>query len=273
MPPTKTIIDCSDITSYGCKVDDVDWLFKLKYNPLLSHCSSGRKVADSEHPCRYRLKAMKSMCSSNCPSGFKSSDKKVSFSFILIDGRIVEVDTFDFRFSKLKQLARSCDFIVTKIERILLICHHNKDFGMPAEWHFFATSHGKGPCDGVGGTVKRLAARASLQRPINNQITTPRQLFEFAESEIKSIDIDRDARSPRLFFRCYNKTGEDCTSTWRASQRHQLCTHNWLCHCSLWWFLVGDMCCWNFPRIRRNWSKFFASDLHDRSDIRLQKMY
>ena len=96
MPPTKTIIDCSDITSYGCKVDDVDWLFKLKYNPLLSHCSSGRKVADSEHPCRYRLKAMKSMCSSNCPSGFKSSDKKVSFSFILIDGRIVEVDTFDF---------------------------------------------------------------------------------------------------------------------------------------------------------------------------------
>ena len=130
---------------------------------------------------------------------------------------------------------------------------------MPAEWHFFATSHGKGPCDGVGGTVKRLAARASLQRPINNQITTPRQLFEFAESEIKSIDIDRDARSPRLFFRCYNKTGEDCTSTWRASQRHQLCIHNWLCHCSLWWFLVGDMCCWNFPRIRRNWSKFFAS--------------
>jgi hypothetical protein len=60
---------------------------------------------------------------------------------------------------------------------------------MPAEWHFFATSHGKGPCDGVGGTVKRLAARASLQRPVNNQILTPRQLFEFAQSEITSIDF------------------------------------------------------------------------------------
>ena len=23
-------------------------------------------------------------------------------------------------------------------------CHHEEDFGMPAEWHFFATSHGKG---------------------------------------------------------------------------------------------------------------------------------
>ncbi len=46
----------------------------------------------------------------------------------------------------------------------------------PAEWHLSATSHGKGPCDGVGGTVKRLAARASLQRPYEKQILTPRQL-------------------------------------------------------------------------------------------------
>ena len=29
----------------------------------------------------------------------------------------------------------------------------------------FATFHGKVACDGVGGTVKHLAARASLQRP------------------------------------------------------------------------------------------------------------
>ena len=28
---------------------------------------------------------------------------------------------------------------------------------------FFATSHGKNACDGVGGTIKRLAAHASLQ--------------------------------------------------------------------------------------------------------------
>ena len=50
------------------------------------------------------------------------------------------------------------------------LCHHEDDFGMPTEWHFFATSHGKGLCDGVGGTVKRFAVRASLQRPYDNQI-------------------------------------------------------------------------------------------------------
>jgi len=43
------------------------------------------------------------------------------------------------------------------------LCYHEKDFGVPAEWNFFATSHGKSPCDGISGTMKRLVARASLQ--------------------------------------------------------------------------------------------------------------
>ena len=42
-------------------------------------------------------------------------------------------------------------------------------------------------CDGVGGTVKHLATRASLQRPLDNQILTPYQLFEFASQDISGI--------------------------------------------------------------------------------------
>ena len=45
------------------------------------------------------------------------------------------------------------------------LCHHSVDFGFEAEWHFLATSHGKGPCDGVGGLLKMMATKASLQRP------------------------------------------------------------------------------------------------------------
>ena len=52
------------------------------------------------------------------------------------------------------------------------LCHHELDFGIKAKWHFSATSHGKGACNGLGGTVKRLAARASLQRPYQEQIVT-----------------------------------------------------------------------------------------------------
>jgi hypothetical protein len=53
-------------------------------------------------------------------------------------------------------------------KKLLYITCHNEDFGVPAEWHFFVTSHGKNACDGVGGTLKRLAAKASLQRPYND---------------------------------------------------------------------------------------------------------
>ena len=48
------------------------------------------------------------------------------------------------------------------------LCHHVEDFNFNAKWSFFATSHGKSPCDGVGGTVKRQMLRASLQRPLND---------------------------------------------------------------------------------------------------------
>ncbi|MCH2405823.1 MAG: hypothetical protein MK200_06480 [Nitrosopumilus sp.] len=50
---------------------------------------------------------------------------------------------------------------------------HKDDFDVDAEWHFFATSHGKSPCDGIGGTVKRLVALESLRRPLQNQILSP----------------------------------------------------------------------------------------------------
>ena len=46
-------------------------------------------------------------------------------------------------------------------------------------------------CDGLGGTVKRLAARASLQRLYDQQIMTPRQLFEWASDNIPNIVASR----------------------------------------------------------------------------------
>ena len=64
---------------------------------------------------------------------------------------------------------------------------HKKYFGMKTECHFFATSHGKNAYDGVEGTIKRLAACASLQWAIHNQILNPHQLYDFAKSKISGI--------------------------------------------------------------------------------------
>lgn len=66
---------------------------------------------------------------------------------------------------------------------------HEEEFGVKAEWNFFATAHGKNACDGLGGTLKRLATRASLQRPYFEQITTPTQLFEWAEQNIQNMNL------------------------------------------------------------------------------------
>ena len=47
--------------------------------------------------------------------------------------------------------------------------------------------HGLGACEGVGGTVKHLAARASLQRPYNEQITIPQHMNEWAQKDIPAV--------------------------------------------------------------------------------------
>ncbi|KAJ8671558.1 hypothetical protein QAD02_002817 [Eretmocerus hayati] len=69
------------------------------------------------------------------------------------------------------------------------LCFHQRDFGVAGEWHFFATSHGKGPCDGVGGTLKHAATKASLQRPLDNQITTAEELFTRSQTLDTSMKI------------------------------------------------------------------------------------
>lgn len=40
------------------------------------------------------------------------------------------------------------------------IANHMEMFGMRARWNYFEVGHGKGPCDGLGGTTKRMADEA-----------------------------------------------------------------------------------------------------------------
>lgn len=70
------------------------------------------------------------------------------------------------------------------------LCQFQNLYGCSVEWHFFATSHGKGPCDGIGGTLKRLAAKASLQRTFDNQILTANQLYEWAISGQSAMNYE-----------------------------------------------------------------------------------
>ena len=76
-------------------------------------------------------------------------------------------------------------------KNFLNLYYHRDDYGIAVEWHFFVTAPGKSPCDGTGGTVKRMAARASLQLPPDRQITTLQELYEWASqtSSLPNITV------------------------------------------------------------------------------------
>lgn len=65
------------------------------------------------------------------------------------------------------------------------IAQFKNQFDIETEWHCFATAHGKSACDGIGGTFKRNARRASLQ---NKQILDAKQLYEWAIKKDSSME-------------------------------------------------------------------------------------
>lgn len=60
------------------------------------------------------------------------------------------------------------------------LCKFKEKYNIDSEWHFFATSHGKGPCDAIGGTLKRMATRASLAKQHEHPITSAKTLYDWA---------------------------------------------------------------------------------------------
>ncbi|CAF4753334.1 unnamed protein product, partial [Rotaria sp. Silwood2] len=60
------------------------------------------------------------------------------------------------------------------------------DFGIELTWNYFATSHGKGVVDGLGGTIKRLAYRAILS---GQQCSSAAQFVKIAQSKTDTINV------------------------------------------------------------------------------------
>jgi len=56
-------------------------------------------------------------------------------------------------------------------------------YSISLSWHFFATSHGKGPNDALGGNVKRMAHRQTMSR---------RLVITDASSFAKAVNLSTD---------------------------------------------------------------------------------
>ena len=74
-------------------------------------------------------------------------------------------------------------------KNFLNLCHHNSDRGLEVELNCFATSHGKSSYDGIGGTVKRLTARASLLMTSGQVISTPYEMFQWCQGNVTVISF------------------------------------------------------------------------------------
>ena len=103
---------------------------------------------------------------------------------------------------------------------LINLLHHEIDFGIPVEWHFHAIAHGKGHCDGIGGNLKRLAARTSLQASSKDSILTADALYQWTKKnlvetlvffslkenhaitaqELKGGDTSRTFKKSKIFF-------------------------------------------------------------------------
>ena len=64
-------------------------------------------------------------------------------------------------------------------KNMMNLTFHSLDFGLPASWTFSATSHGKGPVDGIGAAVKSRATRYLLGLQKERAFLSPWEFFDF----------------------------------------------------------------------------------------------
>ena len=88
---------------------------------------------------------------------------------------------------KIFYFSDSCAEQYENHKNFINLCHHQQDFNMDAEWIFFATSHGKSPCNGVGEFAKCYVMKRSLQRPLHDQILSYQSMLDLCVREIPSI--------------------------------------------------------------------------------------
>ena len=76
---------------------------------------------------------------------------------------------------------------------ILNLTFHEIDFGVCAVWSFTASSHGKGPVDGLGAAVKSTATRYLMRHGPEQAFKSAKEFYQFSkqqhESSLSPIEI------------------------------------------------------------------------------------
>ena len=134
---------------------------------------------------------------------FKKEDKVCCKSICIISDHLKHNTTTVYTFqhhliSEIKKIKPNVEMVIyfsdgassqyKNKKNFINVCLHDNDFRLRAEWNFFASSHGKNSCDGIGGTTKREVTRASFQRPYTDQILTPQDMFKYCRENITGVN-------------------------------------------------------------------------------------
>ena len=99
-------------------------------------------------------------------SCFISHDNTLSTSFIHKIQKTLMVEFLKERLpnvTEINYVSDGCGGQYKNFKNFFNLFSHKVDFSIKAEWIFFATSHGKSPCDGIGAVVKLHTAKRSSQ--------------------------------------------------------------------------------------------------------------
>ena len=122
--------------------------------------------------------------------------------------------------SKLYYFSDGCGGQYKNYKNFHNLCYHSEDFGLDAEWAFFATSHGKSPCDGIGSSVKWTITTASLQRTTINHILTVDSMYALCLQNIKSITFIQIFKETMIIVREFLNKRFETSNTVPGSRSH-----------------------------------------------------
>ena len=80
-----------------------------------------------------------------------------------------------------------CGAQCKSFKNFLNLTFHQSDFGIKASWSFFTTSHGKSPCDGIGGSVNQKPNSASLAASASQKILSTKAVFNYCSQNMPKI--------------------------------------------------------------------------------------
>ena len=73
-------------------------------------------------------------------------------------------------------------------KNFMYLFSHKHDFGISAEWVFFATRYSKSPCNSIGGAIKMTCSQLQrLRSSLSNQILDYKAILDLCKNEMLSI--------------------------------------------------------------------------------------